>query len=1560
MTEQAAKTLTNNPGKTIRKILFAFLAVALALIIGFIAQVQLVGHSLDSEDTEPPEYVGEVRLYQGKTLDEAIDRCIKDGFTPVRENLNEGTDYDAVVVGYVPTKNEEEATTDIRMMQMTSGFSTVNYAELVERQYPGVDDMINDEYKTIVEFRGKVSSGSYNAKIALDYLNLFKIPEYNMNLGDYYISDKLDRAMLKKLFLQTAATVSTTSYGMLALGVSDSSENNWASRVYSNKDILDVGGDEEDSVDAGTNPFDELDKKYLSGAESLVTVIHDFATHYQNGVALVAENGGDYSVLNPNEMSEKELNERGGDALYIVAHEALNQYRFDDNTALGDWLVEMGCLTLSNKAELRQLYPLIASMSFGQIVTMQMVGVSTCVYYLKSLSDGDKDFAKSIKEAKEICLNYDNTESISVWSGVDQKMFEQDCAVTGDAQRYTNLRDTADNLVKQNRAIQVLEAISTACNFIMKVAGGFMALFSLPLMLAGWFETIALFCCQHWTIGFIFCALGKIAAYIGIGNTILLVVILIIMLIVFLYECFKPENDDLSYTDIPLVTMDLSIDNNAGKSGLLRYDLIKNTDGRADLNAYEGKQWNALYSSQNDEAGKPIRIFSGREPFKVQRNNAETPAGYKPVRNFNELFAANLNANVREKDAPQVYLFYTDSGANADTSQAKETETPQEENTPEPFDPNEKHTYIASLYLSCELSETEAKLKLTQKGYNVIDVNLSPDVKTYSKYGSKSVNTYTYLGYTITTNSKAAVTDIRMAKIKSTSQAVLYGTVKYTAAGYDALNNSICYSKDPNAGSPILADDIQIANRLGDAKAGYEPVCYIGGTVYNFDFGEDDEEWENARYIYFSPSEKYTSGQEYVAGIFFVSGVNIQEDNYTLSVYAEKLGGKLLGTNDFTKGREWYYYMSESFYASNINTHLCYTTTYNPKRALYDIQFYAGTPRMQNFVTNLSAYTGNSESNYAQTGYGITSVFMQNEKNMFVHKKLTNPVEVKLNVDHYEINNYDDFTVSSGDEITPLKFDCSDYYVDNIIPGVKWKYVIRQPRMLYGCGYKEGYSPLCPGDLVLSGSTEAPAGFASIQDVRFPYEKNPLNLAYYYSGKSDACTPVYLYINRAAPVRGKYIASVRAAIYNPDSKWNEDEREANDAFSNDSCYIALAGSTTELINTSLALLPGESWLDAPGYDGYSMIPEMGPLEYDSKAAYIGVTYTDNPSKAIHGIIRLRAQDGVRPTETLTVNGAKYSLVENVLSKEPVPFTSPNLRQYYLYTTTSSGGSSTGDPITEINISTSIFEPDMSTVLTVDHGDVEAQKDFYGNVTQAGEYVLPAGDTNDTLYIHTKTNASLTGIDSFFVGVGDSDTEAMKDLLSQGAACYLPLNLNEGAGTNACVYIGYHYYNPDYVNTKRTKYYMESAVKDLYVYVGENPQKRITVNGRKYTLCGDRNLNYGTDGVPMYLYQTTALINDKDKANASYITRIGAAQYDRVPADVAECKWENLLTTENKRINLNEGVRGFDLKDDEQHLRDSRVYVFVHRNDNYVKPEAVITGGYTTDTTTFGDVVLNKK
>ncbi len=805
--KQKLNRLIQKLTKKTNKLLFASLAVVLALSTAFLAHFQMFGMLARAEEALT-QYVSEVRIYQGKTVEAAKEACEQDGFIPVEGNLNEGTDEDAIILGYTTTENKDEAITDLRMMQMTSGFSTIDYKELIARQYPGLDSLIDEQYNTIKEFRSKVEGGSYNAKTALRFLNLFEIPELNMKLGDYYLSDSLNKDMLQKLLLQTAAVVSTTVYNQLALGVSDCSEDNWASRVYSNKDILEFPEDE-DGVEAGVDPYAQLDRDYLSSAERLVGVIHDFSTKYQNGIARVDANGGTMPNPDPEEATSEEMSEIGSESLALTAYGVLNLYKYDDEKLLDDWLVEMGNMTLSNKAELRKLYPLIASMTYGQIITAQMVGFSVSSYYMNDLSGSEKDFANSISEAQKECLEFDASESVSVWTGVDQKIFDQECAVTGDAQRYTNLKDTAENLVKRNRFIATLEAISSWCSTTTSLAG-ISALGLLPKMMVGWFaKDAAVWAASHTTLARIFGGLAKGAAYVSAGSAILTLVILLIMLIVVLYDCLKPECDDLTYTDIPTVTMDLSADNNdSDNRGLLRYDLIQSSDGEGDLNAYEGKQWNALYSSQNTQAGKPIVVPDNGAPFVVKINDAENPAGYKAVRNFDELYAANLNANTTEvKDGDKPVEEATQGDDSNTDNEQPETTAPTEAQPAVA----EKKQYIASVYLSCDGSETVAKSKLTQQGYKVIDVNLTPELRATNR-------SYSYLGYTVTTNAKAAVTDIRMAKLKSTSQAVAYGTVKYTAAGFDGRGNSICYTKDTSVGSPILADDIQIADKLSAAK----------------------------------------------------------------------------------------------------------------------------------------------------------------------------------------------------------------------------------------------------------------------------------------------------------------------------------------------------------------------------------------------------------------------------------------------------------------------------------------------------------------------------------------------------------------------------------------------------------------------------------------------------------------------------------------------------------------------------------------------------------------------
>ena len=96
--KQKMNRLTQALMKKTNKFLFASLAVALALIIGLLAHFQMFGILTHAQEALT-QYVGEVRIYQGKNVEAAKEACQKDGFIPIEGNLNEGTDEDAVFLG---------------------------------------------------------------------------------------------------------------------------------------------------------------------------------------------------------------------------------------------------------------------------------------------------------------------------------------------------------------------------------------------------------------------------------------------------------------------------------------------------------------------------------------------------------------------------------------------------------------------------------------------------------------------------------------------------------------------------------------------------------------------------------------------------------------------------------------------------------------------------------------------------------------------------------------------------------------------------------------------------------------------------------------------------------------------------------------------------------------------------------------------------------------------------------------------------------------------------------------------------------------------------------------------------------------------------------------------------------------------------------------------------------------------------------------------------------------------------------------------------------------------
>jgi hypothetical protein len=132
---------------------------------------------------------------------------------------------------------------------------------------------------------------------------------------------------------------------------------------------------------------------------------------------------------------------------------------------------------------------------------------------------------------------------------------------------------------------------------------------------------------------------------------------------------YNPE-----YSDIPTALIDL-VETDVGDR-YIKYDAVtmatmndKKGYDAADLNAFEGQRWNAMYFTKSYEAGKPL--LANPASFKVVTNNNAAPAKHLAVHRFGESICYDLNKyNFDYEDS--IYL----SIAQSDKQKSSITEVP--------------------------------------------------------------------------------------------------------------------------------------------------------------------------------------------------------------------------------------------------------------------------------------------------------------------------------------------------------------------------------------------------------------------------------------------------------------------------------------------------------------------------------------------------------------------------------------------------------------------------------------------------------------------------------------------------------------------------------------------------------------------------------------------------------------------------------------------------------------------------------------------------------------------
>lgn len=1533
------------------------------------------------------EYVEKIKIYENVSLSEARNLANKDGYKLLEKDLNVGNK--SVYLAYKSTNDESLGITEIAMLEMNVDYQMSNFQTLINAKIRELYPKAQMLERASIEFAQKYKLGSYDAQYAYNMLDLLYIDELNMTLAQAIIENKANADLFNKILVRSTSGFSAAITHALTIGISDFENDNWAMRV---KDTITK------NVDNIKGTKTEFDIEFSQLADDIVRPIQSFASNYRKAEAREFYNEG--IALNENEFvsctnveeavdiicDRNSVKEDDADIIYLVSYAILNQYDYDEDTKLGDYIIWAGEQSYDTAESLRVLYPIVEAMTLSQAEMLSVSDFALFATYLqnneeiiKSDESAFTELKNSIKEYNRVAGKYvgstetyiesvsKNQNAISIWAGVNQAIYDQEVAITDDAIRYNTAGSNYAAFTKDTSLQSYLDRIEVYFNIFQYSAGILTGVAHIVAMFAGYFSLYSA-AMAAFALGGAYAILGVLAMTFFVIEIIAIVALIVWLVVEFIAWIWpEDEKDDVGeYTAIPSKVFDIKDISYDGEvhTSYVMYECAYNQKNKcADLNADKGKRWNALYYTNSKLVGNAIRVSELEEMFIVQYGSYSKTDGYTSVTSLGSHSIANINANTNKQ---AIYLLYRNR-TNTNNTKLNEGVSEGDDET----------MYLETIKLYSSDSETAAKAlfkKEVNKGYILVDYNMA-------RGGSK---TYTYLAYKLTKNKDEALTDIRVCNAYSPDEGsgatLQIGTSTYGLAGNLYNGSSLWITSSKTAGTPIIGAP-EFLTDMSKAKTGWEPVNLAsGGLAYNFYQGKKtdtgvysvvEKKFNEKIFLYFNPSVKFTEGTKYIGGIAFFEHDSWWDDKEKyLNKYLKDTGYTLINKTNIGCLQHTFYKTAKSpFSVDHIGNYMAYTTTYNPYRAIYDIGFYEGTATtkaLNAYFTTIEnnqsvAYnsvatymTGLGESmswiDYPDSTSGSGYVRTMNTNNAFLSATLGNAGAVCK------------ATVWTKDP--RYSFDCYNMFL-------KGMYVKGHCGELNNMGEYvpvelESEKPLVLDDLFLSNKKTSMAGYYPLRNMLDRYDRTEINIAahsdidkygfdkslkkqYYYSGEGKEYS-AYLYIRKNYEERPRYVSSISVYSFTmPELTGDKDTKKAlKQAYLNaaeDTCrYNILAYINAEMIDMNVALKKKDRWTSQE--ETYHTVLKGIKDDYDiakqnssnDKVTYVGVSRTNNASEAIRGIIKYKPsnkEEMNNPPSTITIGKAKYICAGDKISGVD--------GDYYIYYTTNKGVNPC-EPITNFFIDEELLVNKSTTALT------------YTNQDTASGIAVGKGVTSDTMYYHcsydtTRPNA----INKLYIAVGKNEKEAKASLLNQGCFSYIPLCLNSNAGGKT-IYLGYEKYYVEHIvresyktEAKYKKAYNNEyfdAIKDIIVTIGEPYQDSIVHNNMTYYPVSNVNLNEGTYyGREIYMYYTRDMSLDK----SMIVSALGAALFDRVPESTVTYTWEKLLTTNGKKANLNDGC--ISLSDD--HISENAIYLFLHRYGNVIKAGAEITGGYTTESEKYG-------
>ena len=584
------------------------------------------------------EYISEVALIYEDSVEDALKKIEGTDWKLFEQDLNANADYmidDGVYLIYKTSTNVEDAITDLRVMDMYGGYNTSNYERQLEESREAYAAKVADLRIVADEFRTAYIGNDPMAALAKKQMSFYQDvkteggTETGMFMGDFFLNMPSDEQVVQVLFEGNAIVVSNL-FTLLAIGISGSNDKTLEERIaekYAIKNEL-------------------SDTLYYDDALILYKSFENIRAKLLRYDALSAE----YN-LSDETMTEEEF---AFISEYATIVKILKDITLDPiaEVTLAD-VIHTGTYTY------KDFYPIAAALTKGQMTLVKMGQLETILKY-GAPSASPEELNQVLDEyIAEVNQEQNNifSKGIDVYVGVDRSIFRGSLAMTTAADRQQALSGETWDISKATdngvmEAAKVLAIIGT-------VSAGIAASFGITaavwkgLIVGLKAITIRSTTAVLWDVGLdgfmYFWMPWAYQVFLPVAAGLLLIAGGMAGISTW-YNYYNPDYLEIPNTMIDVRETDLG-DKYVKYTAAKVFEDGKLSEKNADFNAYEGKEWNALYYTKDATAGNCLT-----PNFVFKENDSTIARRHQGVAMFGEVEAFNLNSHVYNANAKGAYL----------------------------------------------------------------------------------------------------------------------------------------------------------------------------------------------------------------------------------------------------------------------------------------------------------------------------------------------------------------------------------------------------------------------------------------------------------------------------------------------------------------------------------------------------------------------------------------------------------------------------------------------------------------------------------------------------------------------------------------------------------------------------------------------------------------------------------------------------------------------------------------------------------------------------------------